>query len=113
MNISGVLITTAPESIPSISQSINAFSWAQTHHSDASGRMIVTIEAETTGEEIERLKTLKQLEGVLFAEMVVHCFEDEVEPDPQDIAITQQILNEDQTLSGKSFYQRLKALGNF
>ena len=111
MNISGIVVTTAPECSEAVSEAINALGWARVDHSDDTGRLIATLEGETTEIEIERLKELKRLPGVLFAEMVVHCFEDEPTP-PIESEAASQYLNDETTMDGRSFYQRLKALGN-
>ncbi len=111
MNISGVVVTTAPERIEAVSEAINALGWARVDHSDDTGRLIATLEGETTEIEIERLQKLKRLPGVLFAEMVVHCFEDEPTPPIESGAAT-HYLNDETATEGRSFYQRLTALGN-
>jgi nitrate reductase NapD len=114
MNISGVLVTTSPDGVADLRVAIDALDWAEVHQTDGSGRLIVTLDGESTEQEIERLKALKRLPGVLFAEMIVHWFEDEAERTPPvDPEAANSYLNDDEFDAGKSFYQRLKALGNF
>jgi nitrate reductase NapD len=48
------------------------------HHCDpATGRIVVTQEAETIQAEVDGLKRIKSLPHVILAEMVYHCFEED------------------------------------
>ena len=114
MNLTAALVTTHPDNLNTLARDIAEFEWAEVRLTDAEGRLIVLIEGETTETEIDRLKQLRRLHGVLFAEMVVHCFEEETEhaPAPAPQAAV-EFLNDGPADSAKSFYQRMKALGNY
>jgi nitrate reductase NapAB chaperone NapD len=107
---------TAPAHAQSVEEAIAALEWAEVHHSDGRGRCIVTIEAETSEAGIERLKVLKRIPGVLAAELVIHCFEDEAAAqgtagaDPEQAAAR---LNREDELPPPSHFSRLKAWSNF
>lgn len=106
---------TAPPAQAAVREAIAALPWAEPHAAGADGRLIVTIEAETSDAGLERLKVLKAMPGVVSAELVIHCFGDEAAPpstgDPQ---ATADYLNADAAEpTGRSFYSRLKAVGNF
>ncbi len=69
MNVSGVVVACRPENLEKVSNAIDAFPWAQVHHHDGVGRLVVTIEAVSGGEGADRLRELQQLEHVAMAEM--------------------------------------------
>lgn len=117
MNLSGVAIGTAPENLSALRETLAGFPWAEVHHTDAQGRIVITVEAADTGQQIERLRTVKRLPGVLFAEMVIHYSEDgllEGDAASRDDAPILDYLNDDtETVARPGFLQRLKALGNY
>ena len=49
-------------------------------HDPASGRIIITLEAEDVTGEVEGLKRIKALPDIVLAEMVYHFFEDDRQP---------------------------------
>ena len=115
MNFSGIALTTHPDNLPALTAKINALEWAEVHGADKMGRMIVIVEGETTGEEVERLQELKRMPQVIFAEMVVHYFEEEsqdIEQGMDQELICQYLESDDEQAPMKSYYQSLKQLGN-
>ena len=114
MNYSAIAISTRPELLESLGREIDALPWAEVYHTDEQGRMIVVIEGNTTGLEVERLKELKAMEGVGFAKMVVHYFGEEKIPEvgmaPDEIP---EYLNDDEAATRANHYQRLKAMSNY
>ena len=114
MSLSGVLIGASPDQMEEVRRTIEALEWAELHHAEPAGRMIATIEGESTAAVVERLKTLKALPGVLHADMVVHCYEDELldaKAPPAEAALG--YLNDDETTVSTSHYSQLKAIGNY
>lgn len=113
MSLSGVLIGTTPANQEEVRTAVDAFAWAEVHHADPDGRLIATVEGDSTEAVITHLKTLKALPGVVLAEMVMHCFEEEAEgsaePLPEAVA---EYLNDDKAPHPASHFSRLKALGN-
>ena len=112
MPISGVLILTNPPDQDAVARQVDALPWAEVHTRDELGRCIATVEGESTEEAIERLRILKVLPGVLSAEMIVHCFEDEDAggdlPGESEASLLETLNNpQDQTRSGH--FTRMKA----
>ena len=69
MNVSGVVVACRPENLDLVAEAVAAFPWAQVHHRDARGRLVVTIEAADSEESAARLRDLQELEQVVMAEM--------------------------------------------
>jgi nitrate reductase NapD len=80
MNISGILVVVPADRFEDAVVALGALEGVEVHHSDpASGRVVVTLEAETVAAEVEGLKRIKALPFVTLAEMVYHHFEDSTE----------------------------------
>ncbi|MDH3627350.1 MAG: chaperone NapD [Acidobacteriota bacterium] len=78
MNVSGILVVVSVTDVGSSVERLAALPGVDVHHIDEeTGRIIVTQEAESVHDEVECLKTLKRLPGVILAEMVHHNFEDD------------------------------------
>lgn len=69
MNVSGVVVACRPEHLDPVAKAIETLAWAQVHHRDERGRLVVTIEAVDGHEGAARLRELQQLEHVAMAEM--------------------------------------------
>ncbi len=116
MNIASLLVETQPENVASLIQTINSFPWAEVHHSEQDGRMIVTVEGETSKEDVANFKTIKSLPQVLSASMVEYCFEEEKSISRENIdtaEIPDYLKNEIAGPAGANYYQRLRRLSNF
>jgi nitrate reductase NapD len=80
MNVSGILVVVSPEHIAALIEALGHLNGVEVHHRDmATGRIIVTQEAETIQAEVDGLKRIKALPHVILAEMVYHCFEEDSE----------------------------------
>lgn len=80
MNLSSILVTAPPEHLESTINALNELSGVEVHVCEEhSGRIIATQEAESVAAEVEGLKRIKALPGILFAEMVFHYFEGDSE----------------------------------
>ena len=77
MNISGVLVKAFPEHIETIEASLNKFDGVEVHGNNSDGRMVVTVERETSGTIADLLVEMQNIPGVLSASMIYHQFEDE------------------------------------
>ena len=77
MMISGVLVVSRPEHQSQVRAALEAFPWAEVHHQDPDGRLVITIEADDTGQAISRLREVKELPRVVLAEMVEHYVDDD------------------------------------
>lgn len=78
MNVSGVVVRTKPELVEEVVRGLEESGMCDVHFHDEKGRIVVTIEAETTEEEIFKLKAIQKLEHVLSAELVYAYSEEEL-----------------------------------
>ena len=80
MNVSGILVIVPVAKLDAAVASLSAVQGVDVHHTDrATGRIIVTQEAESIPDEVEGLKRIKALPHVILAEMVHHHFENDRE----------------------------------
>jgi nitrate reductase NapD len=80
MNISGILVVVPPDRYEEALAALGALDGVEVHHTDpATGRIVVTQEGETVGDEVAGLRRIKALPCVTLAEMVYHHFEDSTE----------------------------------
>jgi nitrate reductase NapD len=80
MNISGILVIVSPERVDSMAAQLNQLDGIDVHHIDAaSGRIVITQEAATIRDEVDGLKRIRALPGIILAEMSYHNFEDDTE----------------------------------
>ena len=80
MNISGILVVVSPQRVESMVDLLNGLDGIDVHHIDAaSGRIVITQEAATISDEVDGLKRIQALPGVILAEMSYHNFEDDSE----------------------------------
>ncbi len=87
MTLSSCVIRCNPEDLQDVKKRVEESGVCDIHIVDDKGYIIVTIEGENTKEEIEKLKTLQFLDGVLSAEMVYSYSEDELEALREDLDI--------------------------
>ena len=112
MNFSAIAVGVSPARQQAVSKAIEALPWAEVFHHDDAGRLIVIIEGETTEQEIERLKELRHLEDVGYAELVSHYFEEEAEPTSPETNPVPDYLNNNEETPQANHFQRIKAAGN-
>ena len=75
MNLSGILVVSTPSEIDQLIDSLNAMPNLEVHHVDRdSCKMIVVQEADSIHDEVDGLKKIKKLPGIVLAEMVYHYF---------------------------------------
>lgn len=80
MNISGILVVVPPERTRATIERLQDMAGIDVHHIDAaSGRIVITQEAESIPAEIDGLKRIRALPGIILAEMSYHNFEDDTE----------------------------------
>ncbi|MGD2057068.1 MAG: chaperone NapD [Gammaproteobacteria bacterium] len=80
MNVSGILVVVRPERVAFATEQLARLDGVDVHHCDAaSGRIVITQEAETIQDEVDALKRIKALPYVILAEMAYHCFEEDRE----------------------------------
>jgi nitrate reductase NapD len=80
MNISGILVIVSPQRVESMVDQLNRLDGIDVHHIDAeTGRIVITQEAESIRDEVDGLKRIRALPGIILAEMSYHNFEDDTE----------------------------------
>ncbi|MDH3899932.1 MAG: chaperone NapD [Gammaproteobacteria bacterium] len=80
MNISGILVVTAPEHTGNVSEHLQSLDGIDVHYVDtATGRIVITQEAETISDEVGGLKRIRALPHIILAEMSCHYFEEDRE----------------------------------
>jgi nitrate reductase NapD len=79
MMISGVLVVAKPEHQSQVRTALEVLPWAEVHHEDPDGRLVITIEADDTDQAIARLQEVKEVPQVVLAEMVEHYVDDDRE----------------------------------
>ncbi len=79
MNLSGILVLARPENLPAVVAALDALPGVEVHQQDAQGRLVVVLEADGVRAEVDGLRRIKTVPGVLMAEMVFHYFEDDGE----------------------------------
>ncbi len=82
--VSGIAVATTPERLDEVRRTIDALEWAEVHYAEPDGRMVATIEADTTDACMDRLLEMKKLPHILVAEMVEHVCEGEERPAPDE-----------------------------
>jgi nitrate reductase NapD len=80
VNISGILVIVSPQRVESMVDQLNGLDGIDVHHIEAAtGRIVITQEAETINDEVNGLKRIRALPGIILAEMSYHNFEDDNE----------------------------------
>ena len=78
MNLSGILVVVPPDAIETIVSQLDELPGVSVHHrDDPTGRIIVVQEAETVHAEVDGLRRIKALPGIIFAELVYHYLADD------------------------------------
>lgn len=78
MNLSGIVVFVPPARLAESVVALNALTGVEVHHTQAeSGKIVVVQESETVHDEIEGLKRIKAVPGVIAAELVYHYFADD------------------------------------
>lgn len=75
MNISAILVTTSLDNTESMINILNDLSGLEVfHHDNTTGKIIVIQEAKSIQDEVNGLKRIKKIPGIILAEMVQHYF---------------------------------------
>ncbi|MRI83833.1 MAG: nitrate reductase [Nitratiruptor sp.] len=87
MTLSSCVVRCHPQDLEAVRQRIEESGVCDIHLVDKQGYIIVTIEGENIEEEIQKLKVLQFLDGVLSAEMVYSYSEDQLDALREDLEI--------------------------
>jgi len=78
MNYSGILVVFPPNRTEAGIAALNTLDGVEVHHCDpATGRIVAVQECAHIHDEVDGLKRIKKLPGVILAEMVYHHFEED------------------------------------
>ena len=91
MTLSSCVIRCNPQDLEDVKKRVEEANVCDIHIVDESGYIIVTIEGKDTAEEIEKLKTLQFLEGVLSADLIYSYSEEELEALREDLEVQEPV----------------------
>jgi nitrate reductase NapD len=69
-HVAGIVVYAVPAELERVAREIAALSGARVHASSAVGKLVVTLEAATTGEVLSRFDEVQRVRGVLNAALV-------------------------------------------
>ena len=75
MNILSLLIKTVPANIKKVLKSLESSNLCEIHLHDETGQIIVTIECDTTNEEVDKINALKSIDNVISLDIMYHYSE--------------------------------------
>ena len=79
MNISGIVVKTAPEHLRNVLDNLKASGLCDVFFHDEAGKIIVTVEGKDTGEEVKKMKAILNMPHVLCANLAYSYCEEESE----------------------------------
>ncbi|WP_281950735.1 chaperone NapD [Nitrosophilus kaiyonis] len=94
MTLSSCVIRCNPNDLQDVKKRVEESNVCDIHIVDEKGYIVVTIEGENTEEEINKLKTLQFLEGVLSADLIYSYSEEELDALREDLEIQKKPIPE-------------------
>jgi nitrate reductase NapD len=79
MNISSIVVRTAPENLEKVMGGLKDSGLCEIHFHDALGKIVVTIEGEGINEEMQRMKFIQNMQDVLSADLAYSYSEKEIQ----------------------------------
>ncbi len=80
MNLSGIVVICQPPKLSAVSKALSELPGVEVHFEDRDqGKIIVVQEALSIAAEMNGLRRIKALPGVVLADMMYHYFEDDPE----------------------------------
>ncbi|HSB31672.1 MAG TPA: chaperone NapD [Candidatus Sulfobium mesophilum] len=77
MNISGIVVKTAPEHLEQVIERLKTSGLCEVHFRDDKGKIVITLQGKDTNEEIRKLREIMELPDVLCADLAYSYSEDE------------------------------------
>lgn len=78
--ISGIVVSTKPESLTEVGREIDSLEYADVHYADPCGRLVVTVEAPGIEASMKRVEAIGRIRQVLSVSLAQYCLEgDELE----------------------------------
>jgi nitrate reductase NapD len=78
MNVSSIVVKTSPEHMKEVINKINSHDLCEVHFKAPDGRIVVTIEGNSIGEQVERLRLIEKIPKVLSANLMFSYCEEEL-----------------------------------
>jgi nitrate reductase NapD len=78
MNVSSIVVQTKTEHLQEVMDTINAYELCEVHFYDSDGKIVATIEGESVGEQMEKLKKIQNIPYVFNANLAYSYCEDEL-----------------------------------
>ena len=75
LHISSLLVHARPASLPAVRAALATLDGIEIHGASDAGKIVVTLETESSGGIVERLASIRDLAGVLSAVLVFHQIE--------------------------------------
>ena len=73
MTFSGILVHTEPGDLASLAETLDRLPGTRVHQQDpATGRLVLTLDAPTVNDEVDGLRRIQQVPGVVSASLVYH-----------------------------------------
>ena len=73
MSFSGILVRAVPSDVSDVAQRLHRLDGVRVHQTDSdSGRLVLTLEAVTPDQEIDGLRRIQRVPGVVSADLVYH-----------------------------------------
>ena len=73
LHISSLVVHSAPRRVQRVAEAIAAMPGAQVHAVSPAGKLVVTLEAESSQESMSRVSDIQRTDGVLSAVLVYQC----------------------------------------
>jgi len=78
MNISSIVVKTAPEKMTGVMENLKNSGLCEVHFHDQTGKIIVTLEGENINEEMNKMKAILNMPNVLSADLAYSYSENEM-----------------------------------
>lgn len=78
MNISSIVVKTSSEDMQDVLNIINSMEYCETHFSDPSGKIVITIEGKTVDSQIKVMKEIINIPAVYGASLAYSYCENEI-----------------------------------
>ncbi|MEO5356349.1 MAG: chaperone NapD [Nitrospirae bacterium YQR-1] len=69
MDISGLVVKTAPEHLDEVLRTLGLLQWCDIHFKDESGKIVITIESSSNDETIKKMKEIIDIKNVASADL--------------------------------------------
>ena len=78
MNVSSIVVKTAPEHMKEVIDTINSYDLCEVHFKDDDGKIVVTVEGESIDEQMKSMSLIQNTPEVVSANLMFSYCEDEL-----------------------------------